>query len=61
MLPEFLLGKGLFTMVHTNWQCEGLFRFVLEVVFQWLVIWLIQAKTWQERMEVVNTWEIFAR
>lgn len=39
---------------HQHWQSEGL-RFVVEGFFHWLMIWLTQAKTWQERMEVVNT------
>lgn len=43
--------------LHCGTHQRGLVRFVLEVVFHWLKIWLTQAKTWQERLEVVNTWE----
>lgn len=45
--------------LHSDTHQRGLVRFVLEVVFHWLKIWLTQAKTWQERLEVVNTWRYF--
>lgn len=47
MLPDFLLGKGLFTM-GKHCQSEGLLRFVAEVVVHLLVIWLTQVKSCQE-------------
>lgn len=45
--------------VSFQWYQHGLVWFVWELVLQWLKIWLTQATTWQERLEVVNIWRYF--
>lgn len=52
---SFSWDRSLYYGTHQHCQREGLIRFELEVIFHRLVIWLTHAKTWQERMEVVNT------